>query len=126
MDIAKGEYSLALSLFPTFASALQRRGMIWEALGGSSKGGQRSTDFVNARNDYGWAAYYDTQFPLPFFSAGLVLKQMDKQNEALAYYSKCVSLEPDCAAAHNNLGLIYVDNKTSLKKQKRNSMKSSA
>jgi lipoprotein NlpI len=29
----------------------------------------------------------------------------------LESYKKCVSVDPDCAAAHNNMGLIYVDKK---------------
>ena len=36
-------------------------------------------------------------------------KHLKKRDEALESYRRCVALDPDNAAAHNNMGLIYSD-----------------
>jgi tetratricopeptide (TPR) repeat protein len=116
LDDAGKEYGKALSALPSFASALLRRGMVYEALASARKFGIafNSGPFLarKALSDYSQAAEADPQFPLGFFCRGLLLKKVgNKQGEALESYKKCVSLDPDCAAAHNNMGLIYVDKK---------------
>jgi tetratricopeptide (TPR) repeat protein len=114
---ATKEYDKALSALPNFASALLRRGMLYEAL--QPRAGFKSGLFiVKALKDYSQAGEADPQFPLAFFCHGLFRKKIysvgrrsKDLDEALESYKKCVSLDPDCAAAHNNMGLIYVDKK---------------
>ena len=109
------EYDKALSAIPCFASALLRSGMIHEALSRQLYDRQRyglfgkSIYIPRALNDYVWALQADPQFPLAFYCLGLFLKANKKLDDALSNYAKCVALDPDCAAAHNNMGLIWVD-----------------
>lgn len=107
IDPAMTEFSTALSLIPDFASAHLRRGMLYDALSGIS---HDSVHLQNAINHYLWAEYHSNQWPLAYYSCGLALERKNP-NESLTHYLKCVALDPDCAAAHNNLGLIYADKK---------------
>lgn len=95
------EYDNALSVFPDFASASLRKGMMYDAL----------NDIKRALTHFLEAGAADPQFPLAFFDQGLCYKRLNKQDEALESYKKCIALDPDNAAAHNNMGLIYIDKK---------------
>jgi tetratricopeptide (TPR) repeat protein len=116
-DDAGKEYGKALEAPLNFASALFRRGMVYEIRAARARARQWEVlpygmlvDY--ALMDYQWAGQFDPQFPLAFFCLGRLLKQArNKKDDALANYFKCVALDPDCAAAHNNMGLIYVDKK---------------
>ena len=96
---APKEYDKAISLFPGFASAHLRRGMLHEGFG----------DKKSALRCYLTAGEADPQFPLAFFDQGLMYKHLGKREESLESYRRSVTLDPDNAAAHNNLGLIYID-----------------
>ena len=96
---AAKEYEKATSLFPGFASAHLRRGMLHEIL----------NDRKKALKCYLKAGEADPRFTLAFFDQGLMYKHLKKRDEALESYRRCVALDPDNAAAHNNMGLIYSD-----------------
>ncbi len=119
------EYGEALKAIPDFAPALFRRGMVYEVR--FSNKVERKGEFLTplelltsrCEGDFTEACRADPQFPLAFFSLALhlkgrmlltrnVYKDWDK---ALHNYSACIDIDPDCAAAHNNMGLIYVDRK---------------
>ena len=97
---AVNEYNRIIDKMPDFAPALYRRGCVQYAVFKKSKQGS---------NDLLRAGEADPQFSAAFFQHGILLKIMKKRDEALESYKKCVALDPDNAAAHNNMGLIYID-----------------
>ena len=47
---------------------------------------------------------------------GLILIGQNKINEAVEYYDKGVKIDPSFAEIYNNLGLLYINNKSDSKK----------
>ena len=114
------EYGEALKIIPEFAPALLRRGMVYEirtAIKRAIKGEflmPLGALLARTIEDYTKAGQVDPDFPLAFYCLALHLKGQktllgDYTDQDLWNYFKCVALDPDCAAAHNNIGLIYVD-----------------
>jgi len=97
---AVSEYNKVIEKMTDFAPALYRRGCVQYAVFKKSKQGS---------NDLLRAGEADPHFSAAFFQRGILLKIMKKRDEALESYKKCVALDPDNAAAHNNMGLIYID-----------------
>ncbi len=97
---AVNEYNKSIEMMPDFAPALYRRGCTQYAVFKKSKQGL---------NDLRQAGEADPLFSAAFFQKGILLKMLNKRDEALESYKRCVSLDPDNAAAHNNMGLIYTD-----------------
>lgn len=93
------EYDRAISTFPEFAPAYLRRYYLH----------QISKNWKKALNDLLKAGELDDQFTMAFFGQGLMFKHLKKRDEALESYKRCLALDPDNAAAHQNMGNIYVD-----------------
>lgn len=93
------EYDRAISLFPDFAPAYLRKYYMDQA----------SKKWKNALKDVLKAGEADTQFTMAFFCQGLMYKHLNKRDEALESYKRCLALDPNNAAAHQNMGNIYMD-----------------
>ena len=44
----------------------------------------------------------------PTYGLGLALNQQGRVDEAITLYEKAVQINPDCADAHNNLGIVLL------------------
>jgi len=97
---AVNEYNKIIETIPEFTPALYRRGCVQYAIFKKRKQGS---------NDLLRAGKADPQFSAAFFQRGILLKIMKKRDEAIESYKRCIALNPDNAAAHNNMGLIYID-----------------
>jgi tetratricopeptide (TPR) repeat protein len=93
------EYDRAVSTFPEFAPAYLRRYYLH----------QISKNWKKALNDLLKAGELDDQFTMAFFGQGLMFKHLKKRDEAFESYKRCLALDPDNAAAHQNMGNIYMD-----------------
>ena len=96
---ARREYDSAISTFPDFAPAYLRRYYLH----------QISKNWKNALKDTLKAGEADTQFTMAFFGQGLMYKNLKKRDKALESYKLCLTLDPVNAAAHQNMGNIYMD-----------------
>ena len=96
---AEKEYDKAISLIPDFAPAYLRKYYI----------SQFSKKWKKALKEIITAGEVDSEFTMAFFGQGLMYKHLNKRDEALESYKRCLELDPCNAAAHQNIGNIYMD-----------------
>jgi tetratricopeptide (TPR) repeat protein len=93
------EYDRAISMFPDFAPAYLRRYYLHQV----------SKKWKSALNELLKAGEVDNQFTMAFFGQGLMYKRLKKRDKALESYKRSLALDPDNAAAHQNIAGIYMD-----------------
>lgn len=58
---------------------------------------------------YLWAS--QKQIPITYNNLGNAYADINKKEETIAGYKKAIELDPDYAAAHNNLAVLYYEKK---------------
>ena len=93
------EYSKAIELDPSFASAYHNRGILYNNLGEQQK----------ALDDYNKAIELDPSYAFAYNGRGNVYRNLGEQQKALDDYNKAIELDPSFAYAYNGRGNVYSD-----------------
>ena len=93
------EYSKAIELDPSFASAYHNRGILYNNLGEQQK----------ALDDYNKAIELDPSYAYAYNGRGNVYSDLGEQQKALDDYNKAIELDPSFAYAYNGRGNVYSD-----------------
>ena len=93
------EYSKAIELDPSFASAYHNRGILYNNLGEQQK----------ALNDYNKAIELDPSYAFAYNGRGNVYRGFGERQKALDDYNKAIELDPSFAYAYNGRGNVYSD-----------------
>ncbi len=91
------EYSKAIELDPSFASAYHNRGILYNNLGEQQK----------ALDDYNKAIELDPSYAYAYNGRGNVYSDLGEQQKALDDYNKAIELDPSYAFAYNGRGNVY-------------------
>ena len=91
------EYSKAIELDPSFASAYHNRGILYNKLGEQQK----------ALDDYNKAIELDSSYAHAYNGRGNVYSDLGEQQKALEDYNKAIELDPIHKFAYRNRGLLY-------------------
>ena len=91
------EYSKAIELDPSFASAYHNRGILYNKLGEQQK----------ALDDYNKAIELDPSYAHAYNGRGNVYSDLGEQQKALEDYNKAIELDPIHKFAYRNRGLLY-------------------
>ena len=91
------EYSKAIELDPSFASAYHNRGILYNNLGEQQK----------ALDDYNKAIELDPSFAYAYNGRGNVYSDLGEQQKALEDYNKAIELDLNYKFAYRNRGLLY-------------------
>ncbi len=93
------EYSKAIELDPSFASAYHNRGILYNNLGEQQK----------ALDDYNKAIELDPSYAFAYNGRGNVYRGFGERQKALDDYNKAIELDPSFAYAYNGRGNVYSD-----------------
>ena len=93
------EYSKAIELDPSFASAYHNRGILYNNLGEQQK----------ALDDYNKAIELDPSYAFAYNGRGNVYRGLGERQKALDDYNKAIELDPSFAYAYNGRGNVYSD-----------------
>ena len=93
------EYSKAIELDPSFASAYHNRGILYNKLGEQQK----------ALDDYNKAIELDPSYAFAYNGRGNVYRGLGERQKALDNYNKAIELDPSFAYAYNGRGNVYSD-----------------
>ncbi len=93
------EYSKAIELDPSFASAYHNRGILYNKLGEQQK----------ALDDYNKAIELDPSYAFAYNGRGNVYRGFGERQKALNDYNKAIELDPSFAYAYNGRGNVYSD-----------------
>ena len=93
------EYSKAIELDPSFASAYHNRGILYNKLGEQQK----------ALDDYNKAIELDPSYAFAYNGRGNVYRGFGERQKALDDYNKAIELDPSFAYAYNGRGNVYSD-----------------
>ena len=93
------EYSKAIELDPSFASAYHNRGILYNKLGEQQK----------ALDDYNKAIELDPSYAFAYNGRGNVYRGLGERQKALDDYNKAIELDPSFAYAYNGRGNVYSD-----------------
>lgn len=91
------EYSKAIELDPSFASAYHNRGILYNNLGEQQK----------ALDDYNKAIELDPSYAYAYNGRGNVYSDLGEQQKALEDYNKAIELDLNYKFAYRNRGLLY-------------------
>lgn len=91
------EYSKAIELDPSFASAYHNRGILYNNLGEQQK----------ALDDYNKAIELDSSYAHAYNGRGNVYSDLGEQQKALEDYNKAIELDLNYKFAYRNRGLLY-------------------
>jgi protein O-mannosyl-transferase len=98
-ESAINDYTLAISLFPSYYEAFFARGTTYERLGRLDR----------ALEDYNKAISLKPSSYEAYTNRGLVNKKLGRRGEAIADFARAVALSPSAAKAHLNLGIIHTE-----------------
>ena len=93
------EYSKAIELDPSFASAYHNRGILYNNLGEQQK----------ALDDYNKAIELDPSYAFAYNGRGNVYRGFGERQKALDDYNKPIELDSSYAHAYNGRGNVYSD-----------------
>lgn len=93
------EYSKAIELDPSFASAYHNRGILYNNLGEQQK----------ALDDYNKAIELDPSYATAYNGRGNVYRDLGERQKAFEDYNKAIELNPSFANAYNGRGITYHD-----------------
>lgn len=93
------EYSKAIELDPSFASAYHNRGILYNNLG----------ERQNALEDYNKVIELNPSHTFVYNSRGNLYRGLGEHQKALEDYNKAIKLDPSFATAYNGRGNTYYD-----------------
>jgi tetratricopeptide (TPR) repeat protein len=98
-DKAIADYSKAIEITSTYASAFNNRGNAWSAKG----------DLERAIADYDRAIEIDPKDPFRWNNRGLVRKRKGELDRAIADFDEAIRVDPGYTAAYTNRGQAFED-----------------
>ena len=91
------EYSKAIELDPSFASAYHNRGILYNDLG----------EYPKSLKDYSKAIELNPTYVSAYYGRGNAYFDLGEQQKALDDYNKAIELDPSFAFAYNGRGNVY-------------------